>query len=157
MAFTDRLSEYPNRVVLTPVEGLENTYEVDFQSAQGTVSQEGTSLTADEMNQAVIDLIDSAFNGASVNSNGTLKANNIKGGIVSITPTKANTVASASYNLWNDAPFENPPLIVVCPQTSVPNQVTSWGIKNVTTTGFTLYLLRTNTTQTQFHYIAIGV
>lgn len=157
MAFTDRISEHPNRVVLTPVEGLENTYEIDFQTAQGEVSQEGTSLTADEMNEAVNDLIASAFNGASVTSNGTFKANNIKGGIVSITPSRANTVASATFNLWGDAPFENPPLVIVCPQSAVPNQVQSWSIKNVTTTGFTLYMLRTNTTQTQFHYIAIGV
>ena len=158
MAFTDRISEHPNRVVLTPVSGEENTYEIDFLSAQGTVTEEGTSMTADDMNDAVQDLIDSAFNGASVNSNGTFTANNIKVGVVSITPTTANTVAQKDFpSIWSDAPFENPPKIIVCPQTSVPNQVQSWGIKNVTNTGFTLYLLRTNTTQTQFHYIAIGV
>ena len=44
MALQDRIVEHPGRVVLTPVSGEENTY--DMTRAEGTVTQEGTQLNA---------------------------------------------------------------------------------------------------------------
>lgn len=154
MAFTDRISEHPNRVVLTEVSGQANTYDIDFESAQGTISQEGTSLNATEMNDAVNDLIASAFNGVNITSGGSIKARNIQGGVVSVTPTSANAVNSQSFTF--DQPFENTPIVVLTPRTTVPNTITC-GVSNVSTTGFTLYMTRTNTTTTNFFYLAIGL
>lgn len=154
MAFTDRISEHPNRVVLTEVSGQANTYDIDFESAQGTISQEGTSLNATEMNDAVNDLIASAFNGVNITSGGSIKARNIQGGVVSVTPTSANAVKSQPFTF--DQPFENTPIVILTPRTTVPNTITC-GVSNVSTTGFTLYMTRTNTTTTNFFYLAIGL
>lgn len=154
MAFTDRISEHPNRVVLTQVTGETDTYEIDFESAQGTVSQEGTSLTATEMNEAVNDLIASALNGVTITSGGSLKARNIQGGVVSVTPSSANTVKSQPFTF--PQAFENTPIVIVTPRTTVPNAITC-GVSNVSTTGFTLYMTRNNTTTTNFFYLAIGL
>ena len=154
MAFTDRISEHPNRVVLTEVSGQANTYDIDFESAQGTISQEGTSLNATEMNDAVNDLIASAFNGVNITSGGSIKARNIQGGVVSVTPTSANAVKSQSFTFAQA--FENTPIVILTPRTTVPNTITC-GVSNVSTTGFTIYMTRTNTTTTNFFYLAIGL
>lgn len=153
MAFTDRISEHPNRVVLTEVSGQANTYDIDFESAQGTISQEGTSLTASEMNDAVNDLIASAFNGVNITSGGSIKARNIQSGTVYF-QARANTTQSA--NVTFPVEFENAPHVCLCPQTSAPN-VCFCSVGNITTTGFTAYLHRTNNYATTLHWIAIGV
>lgn len=50
MALTDRIVEHPGRVVLTPVSGEENTYDVT--RAEGTITQEGTELNTANLNAA---------------------------------------------------------------------------------------------------------
>ena len=153
MAFENRIVEHPGRVVLTPVTGQSNTYDADYTSAEGTVTQDGTLMDADSMNEAVQDLIDSTLNGVTVTAGGTLKAPNIQGGVVSVTPTSANTIKSQAFTFAEA--FENVPVVMLVPRTTVPNAITC-GVSNVSTTGFTVYMTRTNTTQTNFFYLAIG-
>ena len=50
MALQDRIVEHPGRVMLTPVSGEENTY--DMTRAEGTVTQEGTELNAENLTAA---------------------------------------------------------------------------------------------------------
>lgn len=50
MALTDRVVEYPGRIILTPVSGETNTYDVT--RAEGTVTEEGTPLNAANLNAA---------------------------------------------------------------------------------------------------------
>ena len=50
MALQDRIVEHPGRIVLTPVPGVENTYDVE--RAEGTVTQPGTPLNADNLTEA---------------------------------------------------------------------------------------------------------
>lgn len=47
--FTDRVVQYPGRVVLTPVSGQANTY--DMSRAEGTVAEEGTPFNAEAFNE----------------------------------------------------------------------------------------------------------
>lgn len=47
--FTDRVVQYPGRVVMTPVSGEANTY--DMSRAEGTVTEEGTPFNADAFNE----------------------------------------------------------------------------------------------------------
>lgn len=155
MAFEDRLVEHPGRVVLTPVEGETNTYDADYTSAEGEVTQEGTMLNADEMNSAVQDLIDSAMNAFTISDNGTVRVRNIQAGVVSITPTAANTTTSKAFTFAET--FENVPVVVVLPRSRAPQEITTYAVHDISTSGFTLYMRRTNKTQTQFMYLAVGV
>ncbi len=50
MALTDRTTEYPGRIVLTPVAGEENTYDVT--RAEGQVIEQGTRLNVQNLNDA---------------------------------------------------------------------------------------------------------
>lgn len=47
--FTDRVVQYPGRVVMSPVSGEENTY--DMSRAEGTVTEEGTPFNAEAFNE----------------------------------------------------------------------------------------------------------
>lgn len=49
MAFIDRIVDHPGRIILTPVEGEPNTYDVT--RAEGIVTQEGTLLNAANLNK----------------------------------------------------------------------------------------------------------
>lgn len=153
MAFEDRIVENPGRVVLTPVSGEENTYDADYTSAEGEVTQEGTLLNADSMNEAVQDLIDSALTGVDISPNGTFKVRNIQSGRVTIKPVADTPVAK---NVTFPSSFENVPNVTATANTTVPQRC-SVGIANVTITGFTIYLTRTNTTETSVHWIAVGM
>lgn len=50
MALTDRIVEYPGRITLTAVSGEADTYDVT--RAEGTVTQEGTPINAENLNAA---------------------------------------------------------------------------------------------------------
>lgn len=50
MALTDRRVEFPGRIKLTAVSGETDTYDVE--RAEGTVTQEGTEINADNLNAA---------------------------------------------------------------------------------------------------------
>ena len=56
--FTDRVVEYPGRVIMTPVQGEANTY--DMSRAEGTVTTEGTPFNAQSFNQIADDIIETA-------------------------------------------------------------------------------------------------
>lgn len=153
MAFEDRIVENPGRVVLTPVSGQTNTYDADYTSAEGTVTQEGTLLNADGMNEAVQDLIDASINGITLSAGGTLTVRNIQGGKMTITPV-ANAVTQKTVTFATA--FENVPYVVACPQSAAPQNV-SVGVDQITTTGFRISIYRTNTTSTVIQWHAIGV
>lgn len=53
--FTDRVVQHPGRVVMNPVSGEANTY--DMSRAEGTVAAEGTPFNAATFNQIADDII----------------------------------------------------------------------------------------------------
>lgn len=85
---------------------------------------------------------------------GKLSAANISSGRITITPSAANTPTSANVTGLN---LTGTPRITVSPNTSLPGtQVTGVGFTNVTTTGFTVWLTRTNTTSTGIDWMVIA-
>lgn len=85
---------------------------------------------------------------------GSIVAKNIAVGSVSITPT-ANTPTSKSVSFGKT--FPSAPQVVVTPESSVAGTtLTGWAVTNITTTGFTAWVTRGNTTSTTLHWIAIG-
>ena len=154
MAFEDRIVEHPGRVVLTPVTGETNTYDTDYTTAEGEVTQEGTLLNADSMNAAVQDLIDSSMNGISLSTGGTLSVRNIQSGSETFSNPTANSVVTKSITFLTS--FENVPVVVVTPNTGAP-QNCHVGVTNITTTGFTLNFYRTTSVTTAIKWIAVGM
>lgn len=71
-----------------------------------------------------------------------------------ITISKANTYKS--YHVTFANAYTNAPIVVVCPNSTVP-KVIDVGVYNTTTTGFDIYVIRTNTTATLINWIAMGV
>lgn len=94
------------------------------------------------------------LNANNTNVSGTLTAGNIDHGSVSITPT-ANTPTSATVTF--NKTFSSTPNVIISPETSVPySTVRGCGATNISTTGFTAWVYRTNTTATVLHWIAIA-
>lgn len=86
---------------------------------------------------------------------GSVVAKNIAAGSVSITPSAANTPTSKSVSFGKT--FPSAPQVVVTPESSVAGTtLTGWAVTNITTTGFTAWVTRGNTTSTTLHWIAIG-
>lgn len=93
-------------------------------------------------------------NGALSVPNGRFTApKSIVTGSVTITPSAANTPTGKAVT-WTE--MAGVPKVTVTPVTGVPGtQVTGVGIASIEKTGCTIYLTRTNTSNTGVHYIAI--
>ena len=92
--------------------------------------------------------------GGSLYAKGKLTAGNIDHGSVSITPT-ANTPTSKTVSFGKT--FSSTPNVIISAETSVPGTtVLECGATNISTTGFTAWVYRTNTTATVLHWIAIS-
>lgn len=87
---------------------------------------------------------------------GTLTASNFAWGTTNITPSAANTPTSAAVTGLN---VDGASLMaLVSANTSVPGtQVTGVSFNNLTSTGLTLWLTRTNTTTTTVNWMVIGL
>lgn len=78
----------------------------------------------------------------------------IESGSVGISPTAVNTVTTVSVSFARK--FTTPPHVVVTPQTSAP-QVCFASCSGITTTGFNIHLLRSDSTiGTHIHWIAMA-
>lgn len=90
----------------------------------------------------------------SVATDGKLSATNVASGHVTIVPSAANTPTSINVTGLN---LTGTPRVTATATTSVPGtQVTGVGVNSVTSSGFTVWLTRTNTTSTGIDWIAIG-
>jgi len=77
----------------------------------------------------------------------------IDNGYVVISPKGDNEPTSVSVKFGRK--FPKAPSVVVTPSTTVPGKtVTGWAATDVTTDGFTLWVTRTNTTNTALHWVA---
>ena len=83
-----------------------------------------------------------------------ISANNIQSGQAIITPV-ANTPTYIDVTF--ETPFGGEPNVIATPSTTVPySEVRGIGVTNVTTTGFRLYIYRTNTNVTGIYWIAMN-
>ena len=152
MAFQNRLVEHPGRVVMTPVTGAENTY--DMTPAEGEVYTEGTLLDAENMNTEINDIINGHLPGLSVDDKGNYHFPNIQAGSASCPVAKKDT----NYSVWVTfpKPFSVQPYVVATPAADSPNS-TQWCVSGVTTNGFWYRCRRTGAWNSGFNWIAIGV
>lgn len=140
MAFADRVVEFPGRVVLTPVPGETNTY--DMTRAEGTVTEEGTPLNAQNLNEEISSMIAAAVSPV---------ANSMQSGRVLMQPRAANVVTMVSVTF--PQPFESIPNVVATAVANPPNAC-SVAVGYITTTGFNLYFYRTTKTNTEVCWFA---
>ena len=85
---------------------------------------------------------------------GGFKIPEIQRGSVRITPSAANT--PTSVNITFEKPFSGTPTVIATPYTSVPGTtVTGVAVNGASATGCTLWVTRTNTTETVIHWIAV--
>ena len=78
----------------------------------------------------------------------------VASGHVTVTPTVANAISSASVTF--PRAFSGVPSVTATAQSSVPNQVTQVTVSNVTATGCTVYMYRTTMTATNIMWIAVS-
>ena len=83
-----------------------------------------------------------------------LRTGNIQSGTEIIEPV-ANTPTSIEVQFANE--YKSAPVVVATPVSAVPGtKITGVAVSNITTTGFTLWVTRTNDTATSVNWIAIG-
>ena len=70
-----------------------------------------------------------------------------------ITPTAG---AATSGGVTFPTPFASTPTVLICPQTAVPGTVLGATATGVSTSGFTAWVWRSNTTSTALVWIALG-
>lgn len=83
-------------------------------------------------------------------------ASNIMCGWIEVTPSSANTPTKKTVTF--PRVFKNKPMVVACPMgTEGGRKVSGCSVNNFSTTGFDLYLTRTDTVTTGVAWIAIGI
>lgn len=83
-----------------------------------------------------------------------LRIPEIQHGIASITPTAANKPTALEITFGKE--FSDTPIVVATPVTSAPGTIVlGCGVYNRSKAGFTLYLTRSNTTETKITWIAM--
>lgn len=150
MAFEDRIVEHPNRYILTDADGNDST--VFLAPDPGEVTQEGTPLNAETLNEE-IKMIAQEATGVESDSAGNAHFNNIQCGTAKL-PTKANKGKVVSKEIAFQQAFSAAPVVVVCPDTSRPD-ATRATVGGVTATGFTIYAFRTTAHDTGVRWIAM--
>lgn len=137
MEFLDRLVQYPNRYTMTDSSG--NTLTVFLDPAPGDVTQEGTMLNAENLNQGIKDIAVEAT-GATADSAGNAQLNNLQcGNVLALSKGKGGKTVSVSVTF--PRAFSATPVVVAVPVTSRPDGVRA-SVKNASPTGCTIYLYR---------------
>lgn len=137
MAFLDRLVQYPNRYTMTDSSG--NTSTIFLEPSPGEVTQEGTLLNAENLNQGIKDIAVEAT-GASADSAGNAQLNNLQCGSV-VALSKGKGGKTVSVNVTFPKAFSATPIVMATPVTSRPDGVRA-SVKNASPTGCTIYLYR---------------
>lgn len=150
MAFVNRITEHPNRVKLIPIEGGEpNIYDVV--RYEGEVEEEGTPLNAENLNGEMENTIKVAMNGINIDSSNNVHFRNLQQGKAVV---KTKTKKAVKKKITFSRAFTKVPIVVATPVTVVPQKV-ELGVTEITTTGFTIVIYRTNDTATDVNWIAV--
>ena len=97
MAFVDRIVDFPGRVVLTPVTGETDTY--DMVRSEGLVTQEGTLLNAANLNQQT--QLDPTVAAAYTAAGAASDTNNAMSDALKFVLGKVGYIDSGTANSWN--------------------------------------------------------
>lgn len=145
VTFTNAPADGASVVITYTASGL-----YDLKRAEGFVTDVGTALTAEELTDNVNGLIDAATAGITIENDGDVYYQNLQRGYA-LVQAGADTVTSLAVTF--PTAFTSVPRVVVTPHTSRPDLVQA-SVSNITTTGFTLYLYRTNASSTGVSWIA---
>lgn len=104
MGLQDRIVEHPGRVILTPVSGEENTY--DMVRSEGVITQEGTELNAANLN-AAFGLVTEDYTGTVTYEAGTVGTRGtavnlgtaVKTGMKLVSLTLINATSASAYSV----------------------------------------------------------
>lgn len=151
MAFIDRVVEFPNRVVLTPVSGETDTYDMTFE--EGTVTAEGTPLNAANLNAEISGAVKPITDAITIDSNENVSFKNLQGGRVSTTVAEKTT---KTINVTFPQAFDTIPRVVISAISTNPTQVHG-SVSGITTTGFSLNVYASVARTCNFDWIALGV
>ena len=152
MAFEDRVVQYPGRSTLTNVADPNDVKTYDVAREEGEVTNEGTPLNAENINEAIQETVDADMQPFDVDSNGNVKVRNIQCGTATVTVKAANTTYTKSVTFPQT--FTSVPRVVATPVTGSPERV-SFGITSISTSGFSITLNRTNAVNTIVSWIAM--
>ena len=158
MAFVNRQVEYPNRFNLVDDEGnVLGRYTLVRD--EGEVIEEGTPLTADNLNTEISETAQNAASTAvarvnqaiTIDGSNNVAFRNMQSGVAKVTVKKAKT----TYKQYVKFPkaFTKRPNVVVTPWSGAP-AVCFCTVSDVTTTGFNIYFYRTTKVDTSVFWMA---
>ena len=158
MAFVDRQVEYPNRYFLVDEDGNE-TGPYTLVRDEGEIVEEGTPLTAENLNTEISETAQAAAAAsvARLNAALTLDASNnvhfrnLQSGTVLAKMSKAKTTVKVAVKF--PKAFTKRPNVVVTPWTAAPS-VCQVSVSDVTTTGCNVYFYRTTKVNTTIFWMA---
>ena len=148
MAFINRISEHPNRIKLIPVSGETNVYDVVRH--EGEIEEEGTPLNAENLNVEIEDAIKSSMSGIDIDNSNNVHFKNLQSGKVSV---KAKTKKVVKKKVTFPKPFTKIPIVTATLASVVPQKV-ELSVAEITTTGFSVVIYRTNDVSTDVNWIA---
>ena len=158
MAFIDRQVEYPNRYYLVDENG-DQTGPFTLVRDEGEIVEEGTPLTAENLNSEISETAQSAASAAVARFNSALTLDgsnnvhfrNLQSGTVVAKMSKAKTTVKVTVKF--PKAFTKRPNVVVTPWTAAPS-VCQTSVSDVTTTGFSVYFYRTTKVNTTVFWMA---
>ena len=132
----------------------------DSLTASGKVIAKGGLRSNSYVRGMSLAINNKKFNGDSSTINGSSQSRLFLGDTLIIYGRSSFTKLTANTTKTNEITFDkvgfvNPPVVIATTNSSSPNQCRI-GAGSVTTTGFNLYLNRTNTTDTTVFWVAIG-
>lgn len=152
MALEDRVVEHPNRWTLTNVENATDVKTYDVTRAEGEITNPGTPLNAENLTREIQGAVAAEMAALDIDANNNVRMRNIQCGQAKVTVKKANTTYTKSVTF--PQAFTAVPRVVATALTSVPEKV-NLSVKDVSTTGFSLYMNRTSATNTSVCWIAM--
>ena len=152
MAFVDRVVEHPNRWKLVNVDDPTDVKIYDVTREEGEVTNPGTPLNAESLNGEIQAAAAAGLADFDIDETGNVRVQNIQCGAAKVTVMKANTTYTKSVTFAQ--PFTAVPRVVATAVSAAPEKV-NVSVKDVTTTGFSLYMNRTTATNTTVNWIAM--
>ena len=152
MAFVDRVVEHPNRWKLTNVDDPTDVKIYDVTREEGEITNPGTPLNAENLNSEIQAAAAAGLAALDIDATGNVRVQNIQCGAAKVTVKKANTSYTKAVTFAQA--FSAVPRVVATPLSAGPEKV-NLSVRDITTTGFSIYLNRTTATNTSVNWIAM--
>lgn len=152
MAFVDRVVEHPNRWTLTNINDAEDVKTYDVVRDEGTVTNDGTPINAENLNGEINYVVENAMTPLNIDDSNNVRVRNVQCGVTQVVVPEANVTYVKTVTF--PQAFDSVPSVVATPLTSVPQRV-DLGVRDRTTTGFSIFLQRDTNVNTGICWIAM--